>query len=238
MRGLKSIRKTTLAEGVAREILGHIRKGAFKSGDRLPSEKDLMAQMGVGRSSVREAIQRLSHLDIVRSQPGRGTFVCEIPRGVTMLSEDLLSLLTKDALGELIEVRICLETRTAFLAAQNATAKDVEALEETLKLEREDERLQFECNAMFHLGVAKASHNRFLVKLLKEVVQALRRESEEIFYRSEKDNLRWLEYHRQVYQAIKEGDPQSAQQWMLSHFECVQEVLAMEDSEPSNTEKH
>lgn len=236
MRRLKTIQKTTLAEGVARQILGFIQKGAFKPGDRLPSEKNLMAQMGVGRSSVREAIQRLSHLDIVRCQPGRGTFVCEIPTGVALLSKDLLSLLTKDALAELTEVRICLETRTAFLAAQNATAKDIEALEEALKLEHEEERLQFESNAMFHLGVAKASHNRFLIKLLKDVVHALRRESEEMFYRSEEDNLRWLEFHRQVYQAIKEGDPQSAQQWMLSHFEYVQEVLAMEDFEPSNTE--
>ena len=238
MRSLKPIQKTTLAEGVTRQILGLIRRGAFKPGDRLPSEKELMVQMGVGRSSVREAIQRLCHLDIVSCQPGRGTFVCEIPRGVTMLSEDLLSLLTKDALGELIEVRICLETRTAFLAAQNATAKDMEELEEALKLEQEEEQLQFDCNAMFHLGVAKASHNRFLIKLLKDVVHALRRESEEIFYLSEEDNLRWLEFHRQVYQAIKEKNPQSAQQWMLSHFECVQEVLAKEDSGTSNTEKH
>ena len=225
MGGLKSIQRRTLAEDVAQEIIGLIQKGPLKAGDRLPSEKELMAQMGVGRSSVREAIQRLVHLDIVRTYPGRGTFVCEIPEGVTLPSGDLLSLLTKDALAELIEVRICLETRAAFLAAQKATAKDMEGLEEVALRRPEDERSQFELNAAFHLAVAKASHNRFLMKLVKDVVYALRKESEKMFYGSEEYNQRWVELHRQIYKAIGEGDSQRAQQWMLRHFEFVQEVL-------------
>ena len=228
MGRLRSIQRRTLAEGVAQEIILLIEKGHLNAGDRLPSEKELMEQMGVGRSSVREAIQRLVHLDIVRTYPGRGTFVCEIPEGVTLASGDLLSLLTKDALAELVEVRICLETRAAFLAAQNATAEDMEGLEEAALKRAEDERSQFELNAVFHLAVAKSSHNRFLMKLVKDVVYALRKESERMFYGSKEYNQRWLELHRQIYKAIEEGDPQRAQQWMLSHFEFVQEVLQKE----------
>src|SRR5262245_37165894 len=69
------INKTTSAQQVAEQLLGMIRRGAWKPGDRLPPERELIERLDVGRSTVREALQILATLNIVQSSPGQGTFI-------------------------------------------------------------------------------------------------------------------------------------------------------------------
>jgi len=231
---LEPVQKTTLAESVAQEIISLIQNGHLKPGDRLPSQKELMAQMGVGRSSIREAVQRLIHLNILQSYPGKGTFVNEVLEGLAVSPQELSLLLAKDAIAELIEVRICLETQTAFLAAQKATLEDLETMKAALREFEEavrSDRPSFDANAAFHIALAKASNNRFLVRLIENVLSALytlREESEALLHGSREDQRKAVERHKQIYRAVQERQPEKAQQWMQNHFEDARELLERE----------
>lgn len=228
---LGPVQKTTLAESVAQSIVRLIQSGQLKPGDCLPSQKELMAQMGVGRSSIREAVQRLIHLDILQSYPGKGTFVNEGVMGMAVSSQELSLLLAKDSLAELIEVRTCLEIRAAFLAAQKATVEDLEAMQGALKEFEEavrSDRLSFDANAAFHIALARASHNCFLVKLVENIFSALytlREESEVLLHGDRQDQRKALERHKQIYEAIRERQPEEAQRWMQGHFEDARLLL-------------
>jgi GntR family transcriptional repressor for pyruvate dehydrogenase complex len=228
---LEPVQKTTLAESVTQKIIHLIQNGHLKPGDRLPSQKELMVQMGVGRSSIREAVQRLLHLNILQSHPGKGTFVNEVVTDVGIPPHGLSLLLARNTLAELIEVRFCLETRTAFWAAQKATDEDLEAMKAALREFEEalrSDRFSFDANAAFHIALAKASRNRFLVKLLENVLAALytlREESEALLHGSREDQRKALERHKQIYKAIQERQPEEAQRWMQKHFEDAQRML-------------
>lgn len=67
--------RTTTAQTVASRLLDMIRQGAWRPGDQLPPEKELMEKLAVGRSTVREALQILATLNVVQAAPGHGTFV-------------------------------------------------------------------------------------------------------------------------------------------------------------------
>lgn len=233
---LEPIQKITLPEAVTQNILRLIRKGRLKPGDCLPSQKELMAQMGVGLSSVREAVQRLIHLQVLVSYPGRGTFVNEIPKGVAMPKGELSFLLAKEAVAELIEVRTCLEIRAAVTAAQQARPDDLNAMEGALK-EFEaatlSGQLSFACNADFHIALAAASHNRTLIQLIGEAigaVYALRKESEEVLSGAENDRLKAFGIHKEIYNAVREKKSDVAQRWMEEHFEFARMLLERERS--------
>ena len=67
--------KITTAQAVARKLLDMIRGGALKPGDQLPTEKELIERLGVGQSTIREALQILSTINVIEATAGAGTFV-------------------------------------------------------------------------------------------------------------------------------------------------------------------
>ena len=72
---LKSVPRQQVVDGVIAQLEAQIEAGAFAVGDRLPTEPELMAQLGVGRSTVREAVRALAHVGLVEVRQGAGTFV-------------------------------------------------------------------------------------------------------------------------------------------------------------------
>ena len=68
--GLGPVQRTTAAQAVAERLLGMVREGTLAAGDRLPTERELAERLGVGRSSVREAMQMLATLHVVETRPG------------------------------------------------------------------------------------------------------------------------------------------------------------------------
>ncbi len=75
---IRPVERSTLAQSVADRLLALIRRGTFRPGDRLPPERHLAQELGVGRSTIREALQLLAARDIIDARPGRGTVVKEV----------------------------------------------------------------------------------------------------------------------------------------------------------------
>ena len=151
-----------LAEQVAQRIKDYILEEKLKSGDKLPTETALAREMGVARSTVREAIKRLESQNILTVRHGAGSFVTDQPG----LADDPLGLdfiEDKERLAfDLLEVRNIIEPAIAALAARHATPEDIAEMESLYNLmeyhilhgqDYLDEDMKF------HRTIARASGN-------------------------------------------------------------------------------
>ncbi|MHB9032824.1 MAG: FadR/GntR family transcriptional regulator [Anaerolineae bacterium] len=163
--------RSTLPAQVADQIQDLIEMDALHTGDKLPPERDLAERLGVSRPVVREALQVLLVRGLVKIKPGSGTFV-QSPSAQS--AADYLELYFKlrhcpGSLREFFEMRQLLEVETAGLAAERATADDVAKLESCLVTMRSEQLSlanYIAADVTFHLALANAAHNEYLLMLL------------------------------------------------------------------------
>lgn len=151
------------------EVIGErIRQGELRAGDRLPTEKVLMAEHGVSRTVVREAISRLQEAGLVESLQGSGTYVLARPSAVDF-SVDRAGVRSTADLLELLAFRMGIEIEAAGLAAHRRTDHQVQALREALDQIRESgdrPSAAVDADFQFHLRLALASGNRYFADLI------------------------------------------------------------------------
>lgn len=156
----------------ARIVIEYIKKKIAEHeiipGDRLPAERKLSEILGVSRSHVREALQKLELYGIVKTYPQSGTVVSEFPK-------DQLDTMITDALkisqydfSSLVYVRVILEIEACKLCAMNRTEEDLRDIERALvELEQKfDTPLRVEKDFAFHQAIAKGGHNPVISSLL------------------------------------------------------------------------
>jgi GntR family transcriptional regulator, transcriptional repressor for pyruvate dehydrogenase complex len=219
--------RQTLSQAVSAAVLDRIRSGEFGPGDRLPTEKSLMAEYGVGRNSVREAVQALVTLGLVDVRPGRGATVIAIDSDAVMDSETISVLLKEEAVDDLYAFRRLLEIEIASRAAIAATPDDIEgiaasirAFESALEQGRPISRLDDE----FHAAVAKASHNAIYATVLDAVsglIANARRLSMNVPWASQRARVE----HQQLYEAIAAHDAEAAGEIMGTHLDSAVEAI-------------
>jgi GntR family transcriptional repressor for pyruvate dehydrogenase complex len=115
------VQRTKLTESVFEQLLSYVVKGSWKPGDRIPPERDLCQQLGIARTSLREALKAMELVGMLDSRVGDGTFVS--PRS-EFLSRPLLWAFTgtdHEELHEIMEARTIIEENLAGLAAQRGT---------------------------------------------------------------------------------------------------------------------
>ena len=164
----KTIEKPSIANTVMNRITQAIINREIKPGDLLPSEAALSENMGVGKSSIREAVKMLNILGIVETVQGEGTFVRESvdKAGVNPLVYQMI--LFQGGSDEIFELRKMFEPAYTLLAMQKATAKDVRAIEDAVEhLEARVKRSEqtAEDDLAFHKAILHATHNRYVVKI-------------------------------------------------------------------------
>jgi GntR family transcriptional repressor for pyruvate dehydrogenase complex len=176
-KGVVPVRRTTLTAAAFDQLISHVVNGNWKAGDRIPPERDLCQQLGMARSSLREALKAMELVGMVDSRVGDGTFVC--PRS-EFLSRPLLWAFTgtdSAEFQEIMEARIIIEESLAALAAQRGSEQEIKAIGETVQLLQDsiarDEPI-LEADMAFHLAIARASHNNPLanaVQLLRNLMR-------------------------------------------------------------------
>lgn len=214
------VRKASAARMVAEQILGNIRSGALQAGDQLPTEKELMQQFGVGRSSVREALQILATLNLTESRPGAGTFVRVSSPGEQLHPELLVSLIANSPALELLEARQMIEPAAIRLACIRATEGELARLDALL-----DEHARLlahglpvhEPAAEFHVLLAKCSHNQIAVQFMRSIMRLLSvrgRKVDRIPGYAEEEIVE----HRALVECVRSGDPDAAAAAMSAHI--------------------
>jgi len=117
-----------LAEQVASQLRRRIAAGEFAVGTRLPTEMELVAELGVSRNSVREALRSLVHAGLLRARAGDGTYVT----ATSDLAPAVARRIELDRAADVAEVRLLLEREGARLAATRATAEQRDQLRQAL----------------------------------------------------------------------------------------------------------
>ena len=199
--------------------------GEWPVGARLPAEPVLAQQMGVGRSTIREAVRVLSHAGILEVHQGSGTFV----RSATT-PDDFATRLHRAKALEVYEVRRGLEVEAAALAAVRRTDDDLAAIDQALAERnaaaadrRSPEFLAGDIN--FHKAVVDAAHNPLLSALYASSIAAIRRALEDVLAdASVKKNPHAL--HEELAKAIHRQDQRAAVAAVRRHLDGTYEALA------------
>jgi GntR family transcriptional repressor for pyruvate dehydrogenase complex len=216
--------KERLYQEIVDQIQQQILSGALKPGDQIPAERDLAERFGVSRTAVREAIKSLTEKGLIEVFVGRGTFVTNLSPDRVVESITLLLRNEPHNVASLQEARDILEVPTARLAAQRRTDAHVARLR-VINAELEEEhsispRL-VDGDTEFHVELARATGNPVLVLLSQTIVALLRTER---LYRDDFDvsNLPTaLADHREIIDAIADGDGERAAQAMTHHLARV-----------------
>lgn len=196
----------------------------LEPGDKLPSERMLSDRFEVSRNSVREAIQKLEFYGILNSIPQSGTFVANIG-GIAMngIIEDILRLEESD-FKSLVETRILLELKTVRLAATRRSYDDLNKMKDALdayseKVNNGQEAVQEDL--LFHLAIAKASGNSTINTLMLIITPEIITNFEKYHVCDENQAMKGIQEHEDIYNAIKDQNPQLAKQKMKEHFKAL-----------------
>jgi GntR family transcriptional repressor for pyruvate dehydrogenase complex len=230
---LEPIRPKKISEEIVSQVKQLISKGELKPGDRIPSERDLATMLGVSRPSVREAIMVLEAMGFVESRQGGGTYVKTLTEASIM--NPLAKLVEKrdpELLRALAEVRMGLESWSAYLAAQRATDSDVAEMRRLYRImEKQAAKGGWspDVDAEFHYAITAASHNSLQMHVLDSIhslfhatIQVALME----FYQQEGHVQLLLAHHRDIMEAIAAHDPELARRKMVEHLAMVEEKMA------------
>ena len=172
---MTALQRRPLADQAAELLLERVRSGAWPLDHRLPGEQALAAELGVGRSTVREAIRQLAGRGVLDSRQGSGVYVVS-----TDTTDDWDEVLRRGEIVDVLEVRAALEVEAAGLAAARRTPADVRTM--TTALARRGQVAAtaspaeyVDADLAFHRAVVDAAHNAVLAELFTTFVPRLRR---------------------------------------------------------------
>lgn len=215
------LRRTTLPKVIADHLTSEIRSGRLRPGERLPTEKVLMQQFGVGRSTIREALQHLVILGLAEAKRGFGYKIKSFDRHTLIGPDVTAALLAEDALLDLLEAREIVEVPIARLAATRATVNDLVAMERLLA-RMEDRLLRGQTvhrlAARFHLLIARAAKNATLGRWITSIIPLLTARGWQLEHDIPGRSARELSLHRELYERIKSRDPDAVQRAMVEHL--------------------
>src|SRR5258708_5116468 len=222
------IQSLKVFERVAVQIEQRILDGELRSGDRLPTERELAEQFQVSRTAVREALKILAQKGLVDMRPGRGTIVID---GSQEAMQHSIGLVMKLKLGEvggsdnLMEVREILEVEIAALAAARATESEIAVLRaevETMDVNLNDADAFIAADNRFHEALAHATQNTLIFILVNSIVNLLSEQRKQIFD-VEGGPQRGQIHHKRILESVIRRDPQAARDTMRSHLRQVRE---------------
>lgn len=223
------LRRDRLSDQIVKDIEARVLSGELAVGDRLPSERDLMAHYGVGRPAVREALLWLNRTGMVAVSTGDRSRVTEPdPRTLLQLLSGAARMLVvrPEGVRQFQRTRIFVETAMAREAARQATGEDLRDLERLL---RESEANAADPAAFsagddaFHRRIASIARDPLLDALYQVVLELL--EAQRRTSLSHPEALdKAIEAHRAIFEAIRDRDADRAEAAMRGHLETVIET--------------
>jgi len=240
----QKVQTEKLSTSVVRQIELLILRGILRPGERLPSERELSARLGVSRPSLREAIADLQDRGLLASRAGAGIFVADVLGSA--FSESLVRLFAAhdEAVFDYISFRRDMEGLAAERAARYASDTDLKVIKTVFeKMEAAHSKRnpsdEAQLDAEFHLAIIEASHNVIMLHMMRSMYQLLR---EGVFYnrsvmfkqRTTRSDL--LEQHRVINSALQARDPDAARRAVTRHLDYVEQSLSDHQKSERNEE--
>lgn len=222
------IRTSRTFEAAIGNILEAIERCRLRLGDRLPSEEDLAAQLGISRPTLRQALRVFEQAGLLEIRAGKG--------GGIFMASDLVPSeaisrtveLEEDAVIDVLRGRRILEAAVTAVAARTADADDYAEIERTIGLIRDhlgDRPLVMQADGMFHRAVVRACHNATLQAAMAAVASELAPVRDA--YQGGKDNDQiTLDVHARQLDAMRAQDCVALARVLDEHFRMLEEEFA------------
>lgn len=216
------------SQQVIEALSNYIKAASLKAGDRLPAERELMAALAVGRSTIREVISHFQALGVMETRKGSGTYLLRPISGATIhmpLSLDATHL--RDVLLQTLEVRRGIEVEAGMVAARRRTASDLKTIEAKLELMEAAHHSRGASgpeDLEFHLAIYDATHNPLFKQLLEQMRGAFERFWSSPFDRADFAR-RSFPFHRTLFNAIAAQDTEAARRETLKILDVVEEDI-------------
>jgi len=222
-------------EDVCKQIRHDVTHGRLRSGDKLPSERDMAEQLGVSRAAVREALRALEASGVLEFRKGvyGGAFIRDMSStGVTMSISDMLSL-GNLSLDNLTETRACLLAFAVRMACERGTKEDFAAIEANIDLvdtfdAATDLKVRVAEIGEFYTLVAAAAHNGVL-KILIEAVTLI---ATDLLFKlrahmgtNASGSSALAQVRRPILAAMRAGEPETAMRLMNAHLEDLHDFV-------------
>ena len=226
LENFSEIKVETPVDKILKQIRNLITSGQLAPGDRLPAERKLAERLGVSRSHVRDAIQKLEFYGILKTLPQSGTVVAGI--GITALEgliTDVLQL-EKSDFTSLVETRVILESNAAKLAAERRTAGDLAEIEKALQAYEQKIKAgepAVEEDLLFHLKIAEASKNAVLKSLMLIITPDIVNNFIQYKVCDDESEFKALYEHQQILEHITNNNCDAAGEAMKEHLKDVTE---------------
>ena len=207
-------------ELVVRHVRDLIVRRKFRPGQRLPTERELVREIGVSRTSVRAGLQALAAKGLLVIRHGSGTFVADGPPALDSEPLSLLAALHGFTRKQMFEARRTLEVSIARMAGERATAEQLAAISDAVTgmfAASEDPQAFLVEDIRFHAAVGAASRNPILASVV-EMISALFYEQRRKTADRRRDLRPVAEVHWQIYQAIRDREPGRAAHLMSEHL--------------------
>lgn len=226
--------RSALVQQVISILQRNITSGAWPVGSRVPLEAELLAQYGVSRVTLRQAVQSLVHVGMLETIQGNGTFV----RAASEIDTVLARFVAGEDLDYVLEARLAIEAQASELAAMRATPEDIAGLEALLEKSRHsaeshDGDTLAPLSAAFHQAVVDAAHNPVLSRLYGGIEDGIERSVREVS--AHQPLTAFVDEHALVVSAIKNGDGPAAAAAARAHLLGVIHEHAAPSSAVANT---
>ncbi|MFI0713933.1 FadR/GntR family transcriptional regulator [Streptomyces inhibens] len=220
--------KGTVTQRAIGQIKEMITEGALAPGQRLPTERDLAARLGIGRSSMREAVRALTVLGVLEARHGSGVYVTQLAAGDLLETFGLVAEISpKAGLVELLEVRRILESAATAQAAARIDADQLAEVAGHLAAMNETSEAEefITADMAFHRAIAQSAGNETLAAIIERLssrtfLARVRRghQDADAFAQARED-------HARIYRALEARDPEAARTAAAEHVRVVEEWL-------------
>ena len=221
-----TIKNKKVYEHVIEQIQNMIMIGTLKKGDKLPSERELCEQLGVSRTSIREALRALEIIGLVESRQGEGNFISDVIENNFFEPLSVMFMLNKDKPEDILELRMIIEVGAAYSAAKRVTPKQAEELHEIMnRLElAETEKERAKIDKELHYKIAQITGNYFIINLLNSIstlMESFIKYAREIILKKIDNNDLLIKQHREICDNIANNNPAGAANAMREHLELI-----------------
>jgi GntR family transcriptional repressor for pyruvate dehydrogenase complex len=227
---LKPMQRVLVSDEIIEQIKNLILEGKLRPGDQLPSETKMASQMKVGRSTIREALKVLIHLGFIERKNKVAVISDRIKEKLS--PHDIVERFKNQRnILEMIEFRKIVEPDMASLAAIRSDKTDVSLLQRDVSAmtESKDEPEVFlKHDHHFHLHVAQGAKNQIIIEVIQGIQDILEKTQGHIIRKSTTISPKSLEFHRNIFNAIKKSKPEVARRQMYEHLlDIEQEVYTI-----------
>lgn len=220
--------KGTVTQRAIERIKAMITDGLLEPGQRLPTERDLASQLGISRSSVREAIRALTVLGVLEARHGSGIYVTALNAGDLLETFGVVADLSRGPrLVELLQVRRILESTATALAAARITPEQLAVVEGHLAaMNATDDPEEILAHDLeFHRVIAAAAGNETMAAILEGLSSRTFRARVWRGYQEEGAFARTRREHAAIHRALAARDPEAARAAAAAHVGEVEEWL-------------